>query len=229
MIVFEEVSKRFSCGMSIERILSPMEVEALSDITIEHPPAECLLVNGPSGSGKSVFLNLVAGFYSPDSGRIRVNGFDPANSIEYRKKIALVRCGPHYFDVELSARANLSLLAGWYGLSGVEREARVDESLEFIGIDTETRDVPVGELSAGILNQVSLAGGLIPSPDLLLLDEPTRYLDKVDSKKLKQLLKALAAQGMTLIVASSCHDLVEEIPHRVLRLEEGKKVDYYGN
>jgi ABC-2 type transport system ATP-binding protein len=227
LIDFEDVSKKFACGTSRASFFAPLEVEAVRDVSFEHPPAECLLVKGPSGAGKSVLLNLIAGFYSPDKGKVRVNGHNPALSLELKKNLAMVRCGLHYFDLGLSARDNLFLLAGWYGLNSEEKTQRVEESLQFIGIDDAARDVPVGELSAGTVNQLSLAGGLIPSPDFLLLDEPDRYLDEFAFEKVQKLISALAAQGMTLIIASSSDRLVEDMSYRCLCLEEGKAVDYY--
>jgi len=226
VIKFSEVHKKFNCGSSREMLFSPLEVEALSGINFEHPRGVTLMLRGPAGAGKSVLLNLIAGLYSPDSGQVRVNKQDPHRSMAIKRKMALVRSSQNQFDGELSARENLGLLGGWYGLGKSECEQRVEEVLEFVGLETEARSVPLGELSPGTVSQVSLAGGLLPSPEFLLLDDPGRHLGAEATERANKLLEALENRGMTLILASKRADIGTGLNLRQLELREGRQVDY---
>ncbi len=226
MILLSEVCKKFNCGSSWEQLFNPLEVRAIDNLSFEHPGGECLYITGPAGAGKSVLVNLLAGLYRPDSGEVRIFSKDPVESSSLRKKIGLVRPEKNRFDSTLSPRRNLRLLAGWYGISGREQERRVEESLDYVQIDAGARDTRLGELSPGTINQVNLAGGLICSPELLLLDEPDKFMAPSARGQLKKLLQGLQQQGMTLILASTETLLIEGLEHRKLKLAEGRKVSY---
>ena len=226
MITFNEIHKSFSCGASWEMLFNPLEVEALAGINFEHPRGVTLLLTGPAGAGKSVLLNLIAGLYSPDRGQVRVNKQDPYRSLDIKKKMVLVRNGQDQFDRELSARENLGLLGGWYGLGEDECKQRVEEVLEFVGLEKEARSVALGELSAGTASQVSLAGGLLPSPDFLLLDDPGRHLSSGAIEQINKLLEALENRGMTLIIASKRPEICSGLDIRRLELKDGRQVNY---
>ncbi|MGM0381723.1 MAG: ABC transporter ATP-binding protein, partial [bacterium] len=221
MITFNDVDKNFACGSNRDMLFNPLEVEALSGIDFEHPNGVTLHLSGPAGAGKSVILNLIAGLYPPDHGQIRVNKHDPYQSIEFKKNIALVRYSPGQFDGELSARDNLNLLGGWYCLGESERENRVEEVLQFVGLENEARSVALGELSAGTVSRIALAGGLLPSPEFLLLDDPARYLGESGIARVNKLLNALEERGMTLVIASKRKEICAGLNLRRLQLDEG--------
>lgn len=226
MIELQETCKSFNCGSSWEQLFNPLEVQAIDNLSFEHPDGECLHVTGPAGAGKSVLIDLLAGLYRPDSGELRIFSQAPAESSSLREKIGLVRADKNRFDPRLSPRHNLQLLAGWYEISEPQQEERVRETLDFVNIETAARDVPLGELSPGTINLVNLAGGLVPSPELLLLDEPDRFMSPEARDQLKELLYGLQQQGMTLVVASTEDRLIEKLSCRQLKLAEGRKVSY---
>ncbi len=224
MIAFREVSKKFRCGSSREQLFNPLEVEVISGLSFEHPEGEPLLVTGPAGAGKSVFIDLLAGLYRPDTGAVEVFGQSPASNSEVRSEIGIVRSQPMELDQFLSPRRNLQLLAAWYDIAGDEALKRVEETLDYVDIEAGARGVPLGELSPGVINLVNIAAGLIPSPRLLLLDEPATHLGPTARDKLKQLLHGLNKQGMTLVVASTDDRLVSDLAAQQLHLSEGEKV-----
>ncbi|GEM_PF-2489669 len=229
MIVFREVSKKFRCGSSFEQLFSPLEVEVISGLSFEHPVGEPLLITGPSGSGKSVIIDLLAGLYRPDKGVVEVFGKSPATSREVRADIGIVCSQRTELDQFLSPRRNLRLLTAWYNIVGEEAENRVEETLDYVDIEPGARDVPLGELSPGVINLVNIAAGLISSPQLLLLDEPATHLGPTARDKLKQLLKGLNKQGMTLVVASKDDSLVADLSPRSIHLAAGEQVNVNAN
>lgn len=227
MITFKNVSKLFMSSTGWFNWFNSLEVEALNGINFRHPEGVTLQLTGPTGAGKSVFLNLLAGFYPPDQGKVLVDEFNPFTSGEIKKKIGFVRCGENEFVNTLSARDNLELLAGWHELEKEERNQRVEEVLRFVGLDEDPGRVAVGELSAGALNRLSLAGALLPSPEYLLLDDPASHLEPPGIKSLNKLLKVLENRGITLVIASEEAGICAGLEVRRLRLEEGKQVIYH--
>ncbi|MFB6357382.1 MAG: ATP-binding cassette domain-containing protein, partial [bacterium] len=162
MIECQGVTKHFDCGTSFDLFFEAVGVTAVENITLTVSSGACLHVTGPSGSGKSVLLNLIGGLYEPDDGSVRVDEQNPYRSRTVRQSISCVRPSRDEFDLRLSPRMNLNITAELYGLSREDRERRVSEVLEFLGLDEPLPGIPMGELPDGQRSLVSLASGLIP-------------------------------------------------------------------
>lgn len=217
--------KSFNCGSSWELFFDSYEVEALSGVSISLQSGECLYLTGSSGSGKSVLLNLMAGYYQPDRGKVRLFGQDPARSPKCRSRVSLVRPGPHNFETSISSRQNLRIMAGLYGIPLENRTERIEEALQFVGIDELKQRIPYGELSPGTKNLISIAAGLVNSPDCILLDDPDRYLGSSGSRKIRGLLQGLLQEGTTIVVSTRNSSIVEPIDCRHIELREGEKYE----
>lgn len=221
MIVCENVTKVFTCGASWERLFSPLKVTALDGVSFEVPFEKPLFVHGSSGSGKSVLLNLLAGHYPPDSGSVRINEQNPWTDPEHKVRRAVVRPGPDDFDSTLSSRRNLRIVAEFYGLSGQEAQTRVSEALDFVGIGPEEQTVPVGELSIGTQSLVSFASALVSSPDILILDEPERFLDPGAFRRTLDSIQGVIQRGMKIILASPRPEIFRNVDGNRITLSDG--------
>lgn len=159
------------------------------DLTLE--PGEYFMLLGPSGVGKSVTLELIAGLQAPDSGAIRWSGDDLTASPPEDRPFAIVYQDCALFP-HLSVRANIAYGPKVSGVPRSEAERRVSELAELVRI-TDLLDREVGSLSGGEEQRVALARALATRPELLLLDEPLSALDAAIRDYLRGELKRLHA------------------------------------
>ena len=197
-LTIDNVSKQFG------------EVKALQQIYLELEEGKILAVLGPSGCGKTTLLRSIAGFETPDSGTITIDGQPMLNSQinvkpEHRKIGYVPQHGvlfPH-----LSVEKNIAF--GLTGLSKQEKAQQVDDMLNLVGMAGLGKRMP-HELSGGQQQRVALARALAPSPSLVLLDEPFSALDASLRMALREEVKAtLSAIGATAIIVT--HDQEEAL------------------
>jgi ABC-2 type transport system ATP-binding protein len=175
---------------------------ALRDVDLDVPRGGVHALVGPEGSGRTTLLRVLLGLARPTAGEAALLGVPvPSRLAEVLPRVGAVVDQPAFTD-GLTARRNLLLLAR---TSGVGRR-RVDEVLERVGLSRRDHR-RVARWSAGRQQRLGLAAALLGSPDLLLLDEPTAGLDPVAAEDLRRLLRELAEEGTTVVLAS--HDLDE--------------------
>lgn len=189
------------------------------DLTVRRGETFGLL--GPNGSGKSTTIKMILGLLTPSSGRVRLFGLLP-RSIAARAKLGYL---PElsYLHPFLTARETLGYYAGLCGLPRSVARARTDELLRMVKL-TDVANRPVGGYSKGMARRVALAAALIGKPELLILDEPTSGLDPVSTREVKLLIKALAENGMTILMTSHLLADAEDVCDRVMILNHGKSV-----
>ena len=171
----------------------------LRGITLDVPPGSVYGLVGPSGSGKTTLMRTVVGLQRAASGTARVLG-RPAGSADLRRTVGYMPQRAAVYD-DLSARENLRFFAATYHVP----TTRVDEVLALLDL-TEAADRPVATFSGGQRQRVSLAAALLPSPRLLLLDEPTVGLDPRLRHRLWGQFRAWAAAGTTLLISTHVMD-----------------------
>jgi ABC-type Fe3+/spermidine/putrescine transport system ATPase subunit len=203
----EGVSKSFGG----ERILDGIELEARE--------GETLVLLGRSGSGKTTLLRSIAGFETPEAGRILVGGQDVTASAPARRRFGMVF--QHYaLFPHLSVAQNVAFgLTGW---SGTERARRVEEMLALVelpGLGGRRID----QISGGQQQRVALARALAPGPRLLLLDEPLSNLDPaLRERTRRQLGETLRRVGITSLWVTHEQQEAFEVGDRVALLEAGR-------
>jgi ABC-type lipoprotein export system ATPase subunit len=191
-------------------------VRVLDDVSLAADGGEVLCVAGPSGSGKSTLCHLAAGFETPDAGTVRVGGRDPVTAADW----ALVAVLPqqHGLLAELSVRDNvaLPLLRARAALDPV---GPLLEALDLADLaDRRASDTSLGEQQ-----RTALARALVGTSTLVVLDEPTGHQDDDHVEQVLAAVKAAAALGSAVLVAS--HDeRVLDVSHRVVRLDRGRAV-----
>jgi thiamine transport system ATP-binding protein len=193
----------------------------LDDVSFDVADGERLALLGPSGSGKSTALRVVAGLLHLSSGRVLLDRRDVTGVPAHRRGVGLV-----FQDAALFPHRDVAGNVGFgprvAGLSQGERDARVSEALELVGLaGTERRNVTT--LSGGEAQRVALARALAPRPDVLLLDEPLGALDGPLRRRLQTDLRELF-ERLELTVVHVTHDVGEafELGDRVAVLREGR-------
>ena len=155
---------------------------------------ETKIIVGESGSGKSTILKLIMALEKPDEGTILLNGQDIAELTEaelvpIRQRIGMVFQESALFD-SMDVRENVAYRLYEESADEREIEARVRESLRFVGLEAAIEKLP-SELSGGMKRRVALARAMISKPEIMLYDEPTAGLDPVTSRRINELIIAL--------------------------------------
>ncbi len=195
---------------------------AVSDLSASVREGELLTLLGPSGCGKTTTLRMIAGLERPDGGRVRVDGSTVADDRTFvgpeRRDIGIVFQNFALFP-HLSAAENVAF--GLADRTDEEREARVDELLDLVGLEDHADSEP-GELSGGQQQRIALARSLAPEPEILLLDEPFSNLDvdlRVEMRE--EVRRILKEAGVTGISVTHDQEEAMSISDRVAVMNEG--------
>jgi ABC-2 type transport system ATP-binding protein len=191
------------------------------DLTVERGDVYGYL--GPNGAGKTTSLRILLGLIRPSEGSARLFGRDPL--IHGAKALAGVAGfveAPRFYPY-LSGRRNLRLLADYD--QPVSRKL-VEEVLELVELRDRAKD-KVGGYSHGMRQRLGIAASLLRQPQLLLLDEPTTGLDPAGMRDMRELVRRLASEGITILLSSHLLYEVEELCNRVAIIRQGR-IAYQG-
>ena len=196
------------------------EIVAVDHVDLAVEPGDVYGYLGPNGAGKTTSLRMLLGLIRPTAGWARLFGRDPV--VEGAKALDGVAGfveGPRFYPY-LSGRRNLQLLAD-YDEPG--SRARIDEVLELVELRDRAKD-RVGGYSHGMRQRLGIAAALLRSPRLLLLDEPTTGLDPAGMRDMRDLVRRLAAEQITIMLSSHLLVEVEELCNRVAIIRKGRIV-----
>jgi ABC-2 type transport system ATP-binding protein len=185
------------------------EVDAVRGVSFTVPPGEVFGFLGPNGAGKSTTINTLCTLATPTSGAARVSGFDVVTQRDdVRRHIGLVFQDPT-LDVHLTAEQNLRLHAELYDIDAGVIPARMDQMLRMVGL-ADRLDQPVITFSGGMKRRLEIARGLMHSPRVLFLDEPTIGLDPQTRSSIWRYIRALQeAEGTTIFMTTHYMDEAE--------------------
>lgn len=184
---------------------------------------EVIAIVGPSGCGKSTFLRSLNLLEHPDSGKILFNGVDitdkKVNINKVREKIGMVFQQFNLFP-NMTVKENIMLAPVKLKVMGKEQASqKADDLLKRVGL-SEKADAYPGNLSGGQKQRIAIARTMAMNPDVILFDEPTSALDPEMVGEVLEIMKELAAEGMTMIVVTHEMGFAREVASRVIFIDE---------
>ena len=178
-------------------------VNVLDNVNLEVGEGEFVCLLGPSGCGKSTLLNVIAGFISPTSGSVKIDG-EPVSGPDARRIFVFQERGVFPW---LTVEGNIGF--GLFKLSPAERDQRIAHYVQLVGLQGFEKSYP-GELSGGMKQRLEVARALAVNPDMLFLDEPFGALDSITRLIMrKELLRIWEAERKTIIFVT--HDIEESV------------------
>jgi polar amino acid transport system ATP-binding protein len=203
-------------------------VRAVDGVSTEIAKGEVVVVIGPSGSGKSTFLRCINGLESFTEGHIIIDGVDLAdkktNINKVRMEVGMVfqqfNLFPHKTVLENLTLAQVRVRKR----SKKVAEEKAEALLKKVGIHEKASEYP-SRLSGGQQQRVAIARALAMEPKVMLFDEPTSALDPEMVGEVLDVMKQLAAEGMTMVVVTHEMGFAREVADRVLFMDEGKIVE----
>lgn len=197
------------------------DVQALDDLSFSAEDGQITGILGPNGAGKTTALRVLYGLLESEEGVGLINGIDSQiNPIEARKQIGIF---PDKFGLyeRLTAREQISYFAELHGLKGEAKEQAIAGVISSLDIE-DIADRKCEGFSQGQRMKVILAQALVHEPKNLILDEPTRGLDVMSTRILRDVLKGLKAQGKCILFSSHVMQEVAALCDKVIVVANGK-------
>ncbi len=199
-------------------------VNAVDGVSFSVGRGEVVGLLGPNGAGKTTTIKMASGLIHPDSGRIRVAGYDARTErLRAVKHVATVLEGNRNLYWRLSVLENLVYFAGNRGRSAAATRTRAKQLLERFGLDGKANEL-VAKLSRGMQQKLAIAVALLADTDLVVLDEPTLGLDVETGHEVRALLREVVAEGRTVVLSSHDMPVVEDLCRRVVVISGGRVV-----
>ena len=211
MIELKEVCKFYQVGED--------RVRALDHASLHIFPHEFVSIIGPSGSGKSTLMNIIGCLDVADAGSYLLDGLPIEEYTE--NQLAKIRNHKIGFVFQsfnliskLSAEENVELPLIYQGVKKAERQRRVKEALQRVGLEKRARHLPT-ELSGGQQQRVAIARAIVTNPKLILADEPTGALDSRTSQEIIDIFHELHNQGNTIVLITHDNDIARQASRSV--------------
>jgi ABC-2 type transport system ATP-binding protein len=195
---------------------------AVRDVSFSIPKGEVVAFLGPNGAGKTTTMRLLTGFVAPTHGRARIAGIDvQSDRIKAADHLGyLPENGPLYPD--MTPMSLLRFFGEARGIPGSLLHERIDAVVTQCALEGVAHK-PIGKLSKGYRQRVSMAQALLHDPEVLIMDEPTSGLDPNQIRGVRQLIRDLG-QSKTVLVSTHILQEVEPVADRVLFIHDGKIV-----
>ena len=196
-------------------------LRALQGVSFSLADGERLAFLGPNGAGKTTLIRCLSGRTRPEAGEIRLLG-RPIEESGVRESIGLVPQEIALYG-DLTTRENLSVFAKFHGLGRSQVRQQVDWALQWTGLADRASDL-VGGFSGGMKRRVNLACGVMHSPRVLLLDEPTVGVDPQSRQRIFKMLDELNRGGTSILLTTHHLDEAQQRSDRIVILDHGKVV-----
>jgi branched-chain amino acid transport system ATP-binding protein len=225
VLSIDHVSKRFG-GLTV-----------IDDVNFSVPPGSRTALIGPNGAGKTTMFNLISGVYDIDAGELSLDG-KPISQLPPRKRVKAglsrsfqnIRLMPHLSVIENIMMGQHSLADGLGSLLGPlawqrhgKWRRRAEQSMRDAGIDVDP-DADVNGLPYGVRKKIEVVRALMSRPRLLMLDEPAAGLNPRETAELSAFLKAVAWDGLTMLVVEHDMSFVHELCERTVVLNFGRLI-----
>lgn len=214
IIEIKNVTKRFNDKL------------VLDNVSYEVEKGEIFGFIGPNGAGKSTLINIMTSLLEPDSGTVKICGYDILKeSIKAKECIGYVPQDISLLE-ELTAYDNLEFFGAFYGLKGKELKERIKEALEVTGLSDKKKE-KVKKFSGGMKRRLNIAAAIMHHPKVLIMDEPTVGVDPQSRNHIFNFTKNICKEwGTTVIYTSHYMEEVEELCKRVFIVDLGREIAY---
>jgi len=199
------------------------DITAVNEISFSLKEGEIFGFLGPNGAGKTTTINILTGLSRPDSGTIRVAGLDCTGNPKAAQHLIGIVPDESNLYPELSGFDNLCFCASLYGIRKNERYERARELLQIFGLK-EAAKRKFGGYSKGMKRKLTIAAGIIHSPSILFLDEPTTGIDVISARQIRQLISDLNSAGTTIFLTTHYIEEAERLCNRIGFIVEGRIV-----
>ncbi len=193
------------------------QIHAVNNLSFDIVKGNIYGILGPNGSGKSTTLGIILNVINKTSGDYTWfnNSISP---IEALKKVGAIIERPNFYP-DMTATQNLALICKIKGVA----KSKINEKLKIVNL-FERKDSNFSTFSLGMKQRLAIASALLNDPEILILDEPTNGLDPQGIHEIRQIIKTIATNGTTILLASHLLDEVEKICSHVIVIRNGKKL-----
>ena len=212
MIEAVNLTKTFNSGAAI----------AADDISFTCADGEIVGFIGPNGAGKTTTIKMLTGIIRPDSGSVKINGFDMAEKpLECKKIIGYISDNPDMF-VKLTGYEFINFMADVYGVPENVRAERIDYFAEQFGMEKSVFSQRMTGYSHGMRQKTMIIATLVHDPKVWILDEPMVGLDPQSAFNLKRMMREHADKGNTVLFSTHVLEIAEKVCDRIMIIDCGK-------
>jgi ABC-2 type transport system ATP-binding protein len=194
---------------------------AVDDLSLQVKEGEIFGFLGPNGAGKSTTIRMLCTLAKPTSGSALIAGYDlmdePSN---VRENIGLVAEKMIMYDT-LTAAENLRFFGKLYAIPKQKREERIDELLRLVDME-EWKDTQISKFSTGMKQRINVIRALLPEPKILFMDEPTLGLDPQTTVSIREIIRDINKDGVTIILTTHAMTEAEALSDRIAIIDHGK-------
>ncbi len=194
-------------------------LKALDGVSLEIEEGEFFGLLGPNGAGKTTLISSLAGLSRPDSGTLKVLGYDVIKDFRMARSRLGVVPQELVFDPFFNVRETLKIQSGYFGIR--KNDDWIDEILENLDL-TSKADVNMRRLSGGMKRRVLVAQALVHKPPVIILDEPTAGVDVESRQGLWQFIQRLNQEGHTIVLTTHYLEEAESLCGRIALMKQGR-------
>jgi ABC-2 type transport system ATP-binding protein len=196
---------------------------AVDNISLVVPPGEFFGFLGPNGAGKTTTIKMMAGLFSPTSGQILINGYDIVKEPLLAKSFtSYVPDQPFLYD-KLTGREFLYFIGGLYKMEKKVVAGKIEEVISHFEIG-DWVDKRTEDYSQGMRQRLTIAATLVHEPKVFIIDEPMVGLDPRSAKIVRETLKQMAKQGVSIFMSTHSLSIAEELCDRIGFIKDGRLV-----
>jgi ABC-2 type transport system ATP-binding protein len=208
---------------NLEKYYESTDVKAVDRITFSINEGEIFSLLGPNGAGKTTTISILNTLISPTSGEVKVSGINVLKDpMAVRRRIGVVPQEIALYD-ELTAEENLRFWGEMQGLKPDILNEEIKDKLRLMELETRSGD-RVKTFSGGMKRRLNLAVGMLGSPPLLMLDEPTVAIDPQSRRYILDWVKKINAEGNTILYTTHYMEEAQELSHRIGIMDHGKLI-----
>ena len=199
------------------------DTRAVDGVDLAVPAGTVYGVLGPNGAGKTTTIRMLATLIEPDGGSASVLGRDVVRDADAVRGLVSLTGQLASVDEDLTGRENLVLLARLLGFRRADAKARADELLAAFGLaDASGRQVK--NYSGGMRRRLDIAASIVVTPEVMFLDEPTTGLDPRSRNQVWDIIRALVAQGTTVLLCTQYLDEADQLAERIAVIDQGRVI-----